>query len=91
MRIQDKGQVTLPTQVRKKIGLKKGDLVAVMETAEGVLITPQQVVANKTLDKIGEVLKEKGISLEELIESGREVRSQLMKEKYGIEPNQKTP
>ena len=90
VRVQEKGQVTLPSKVRKKLGLKKGDLVAVMETAEGVLITPQQVIANQALDKLGKTLKEKGLSLEELIESGREIRGQMVKEKYGIDPDSKT-
>lgn len=89
VRIQEKGQVTLPAKVRKKLGLKKGDLVAVMETKEGVLISPQQVIANRALDKLGEALKEKGLSLEELIESGREIRGQIVKEKYGIDPDSK--
>jgi len=87
VRIQEKGQVTIPTELRKKLGLKKGDLVAVTETPEGVLITPQEVLAMKALDRIGEVLKERGLSLEELIESGREIRGQIVKEQYGIEPD----
>ena len=41
VRIQEKGQVTISTAIRKKLGLKRGDLVAVMETPEGVFITPQ--------------------------------------------------
>ena len=40
VRIQEKGQVTLPADIRKRLGLKKGDLVAVEGTPEGVLITP---------------------------------------------------
>jgi hypothetical protein len=43
VRIQEKGQVTIPTEIRKK----RGNLVAVMETPEGVFITPQQVLATK--------------------------------------------
>ena len=39
VRIQEKGQVTLPAAMRKKLGLKKGDLVAVLETPDGVLIS----------------------------------------------------
>jgi hypothetical protein len=42
---------------------KRGDLVAVMETPDGVFITPQQVVVTKALDSIGNILKEKGLSL----------------------------
>jgi len=87
VRIQEKGQVTLPSELRKKLGLKKGDLVAVVETDNGVLITPQEVLATKALDAIGEALRKKGLSLEELIESGREERAQLIQEKYGIRPD----
>ena len=84
VRIQEKGQVTIPTEIRKKLGLKRGDLVAVMETPEGVFITPQQVVATKALDSIGDILKEKGLTLDEVISSGRELRTDLLQEAYGI-------
>jgi AbrB family looped-hinge helix DNA binding protein len=80
VRVQDKGQVTIPTEIRKKLGLKRGDLVAVMETPDGLFITPQQVVAAKALDSIGDILKEKGLSLEEVISSGREPRTDLLQE-----------
>ncbi len=84
VRIQEKGQVTIPQEIRKKLGLKRGDLVAVMETPEGVFITPQQVVATKALDSIGTILKEKGLSLDDLIAQGRDIREDLIQETYGI-------
>jgi hypothetical protein len=68
----------------KKLGLKRGDLVAVMETPDGVFITPQQVVASKALDSIGDILKEQGLSLVELIDQGRDIRTDLLQETYGI-------
>jgi AbrB family looped-hinge helix DNA binding protein len=83
VRVQEKGQVTLPTELRKKLGLKKGDLVAVEETPTGVLITPQKVVALQALDRIGEILREQGLTLEELIDSGAEIREDLVREQYG--------
>ena len=89
VRIQEKGQVTIPTEIRKKLGLKRGDLVAVVETPEGVFITPQQVVATKALDSIGDILKEKGLSLEKLMASGREIRADLLEETYGITETRK--
>ena len=84
VRMQEKGQVTIPTEIRKKLGLKRGDLVAIMETPEGVFITPQQELATKALDSIGNILKEQGVSLEDLIASGREIRTDLLQETYGI-------
>jgi AbrB family looped-hinge helix DNA binding protein len=84
VRIQEKGQVTLPAAIRKRLGLKKGDLVAVVGTSEGVLITPQEIIASRALDQIGAILREQGVSLEELIEAGRDSRDELMREQYGI-------
>jgi AbrB family looped-hinge helix DNA binding protein len=84
VRIQEKGQVTIPTEIRKKLGLKRGDLVAVMETPESIFITPQQVMATKALDSIGNILKEQGLSLEEVIGSGRELRTDILQDTYGI-------
>ena len=34
VRVQEKGQVTLPAELRRKLGLKRGDLVTVTETEE---------------------------------------------------------
>ena len=82
VRIQEKGQVTIPTEIRKKLGLKRGDLVAVLETPDGVFITPQQVVAAKALDRIGIILKEQGISLDELIASGAQIRNRLVRKRF---------
>ena len=84
VRIQEKGQVTLPARVRRQFGLKKGDLVAVTVTPEGVLITPQEVIAARALDALGAALRERGLTLEELIESGREVRGELIQEQYDL-------
>ena len=89
VRVQEKGQVTIPQEIRKKLGLKRGDLVAVVETPEGIFITPQQVMATKALDSIGNILKGKGLSLDDLIAAGRDIRTDLLKETYGItEPPQ---
>lgn len=83
VRIQDKGQLTLPADMRKRLGLKKGDYVAVEETPEGVLITSRAIAAIRALDAIGEALKEQGLTLEDMIESGREIREELYREQYG--------
>jgi AbrB family looped-hinge helix DNA binding protein len=83
VRVQEKGQVTLPSEIRKKLGLKKGDLVSVIETDQGVLITPQEAIAMQALDRIGEVLRAQGLSIEELIESGKEQRERLVDEGHG--------
>jgi antitoxin PrlF len=84
VRVQEKGQVTIPLEIRRKLNLKKGDLVTFEETKDGVIIRPAEVVASEALDQIGKALKEKGVSLEELLEHGRKLRSEILDEEYGL-------
>jgi AbrB family looped-hinge helix DNA binding protein len=85
VRVQEHGQVTLPTVFRRKLGLKKGDLVAVTETDDGLLITPQELIASSALQRVGHALRDSGLSLDELIESGRDERAALIREAYGLD------
>lgn len=83
--VQEKGQVTIPAEIRARLGLKKGDRVAFVETDRGVLISRQEVIAADALDRIGQILSQKGVTLDELIESGRQVRAALVQEEYGLD------
>lgn len=87
-RLQERGQVTIPQEIRQKLGLAPGDLIAFVETERGILISPQEMVAADALDKMGALLKEKGITLEEWIEAGREIRGELIEQEYGLSEEQ---
>jgi len=88
VRVQKKGQVTIPFEIRKKLNLKTGDLVTFVETDRGVVIKPAEVIVADALDEIGQALKAKGLSLEQLLEQGRTIRGELLKEEYGLEDTQ---
>lgn len=49
VRVQEKGQVTTPRQIRKKLNLKRGDLVVFVETDAGVIVKPASVIADDAL------------------------------------------
>ncbi|HJX39598.1 MAG TPA: AbrB/MazE/SpoVT family DNA-binding domain-containing protein [Anaerolineae bacterium] len=87
-RVQQRGQVTIPIEFRRKLGIEEGGVVAFTETENGILISPQEVLAMDALDRVGKVLKEQGISLEELIESAREIRREIVEEDYGLKTKQ---
>ncbi|MEJ2354021.1 MAG: AbrB/MazE/SpoVT family DNA-binding domain-containing protein [Anaerolineales bacterium] len=57
VRVQEKGQVTIPVEIRQKLNLKKGDLVTFVETEEGVMIKPAEVIVSEALDEIVRSLK----------------------------------
>jgi AbrB family looped-hinge helix DNA binding protein len=83
VRVQEKGQVTIPADIRRRLRLEKGDLVAMVETPEGLLLSPRAAKAIKALDEMGAILREQGVTLEEWMESGREIRAELWQEWYG--------
>jgi AbrB family looped-hinge helix DNA binding protein len=83
--VQKRGQVTIPIEMRRKLGIEEGGVVAFVETEDGILISPREVLTVEALDRIGEALREQGISLDELIDSGREIRGQIVEEEYGLE------
>ncbi len=51
VRVQEKGQITIPTKIRRKLNLRKGDLVIFTETSEGVLIKPAEMLSQTELRK----------------------------------------
>ncbi len=84
VRIQEKGQVTIPAKIRKKLNLRKGDMVMFVETEAGVLIKPAEVLVSQALDKIGESLRADGITPEKWNKRSRDIRKQLLEEMYGL-------
>lgn len=84
VRIQEKGQVTIPTKIRKKLNLRKGDVVMFVETEAGVIIKPAEVIIAQAFDKIGEALKADGITQEKWMKRSRSIRKQLLEEMYGL-------
>jgi AbrB family looped-hinge helix DNA binding protein len=89
VRVQEKGQVTIPSRIRKKLKLKKGDLVIFEETESGATIKPVEVLMTDALDQIGKALQEKGITLEEIIERGRELRGDLIAREFDLDDEPK--
>ena len=84
VRMQEKGQVTIPLEIRRKLKLRKGDLVTFVETEAGIVIKPAEIVASDALEEIGEALRARGGSLEKWLERGRAIRGDLLKEEYGL-------
>lgn len=84
VRVQERGQVTIPKEIRERLGLEKGDLVTFLETEEGVVMKPAEIVMSSALDEIGKALKERGMSIEDLMERGRGIRGDLIEEEYDV-------
>lgn len=83
--VRKKGQITIPLEMRRQLGLEEGSVVAFVMTEDGILISPREVLTVQALDRIEQALSEQGISLDELIESGREIREELIEQEYDLQ------
>ncbi len=83
--VQENGQVTLPKELRQEYRLAKGDTVVFERTADGWIIKKQTPDPLQLLDELGAALEAQGISLDDLIASGRDIRAELVREKYGLD------
>lgn len=83
-RIQKRGTVTIPADLRRKWGLGVGAEVAFEETPEGILIRrASEVEIMRAIDLVGQELKKRGITFEQLMERGEKIREELYQERYG--------
>lgn len=80
-RIQEKGQVTVPADIRRNMGLEKGDLVAFEERDDGVLITP----FTDDIEEMDTLLRPHGMTFQDLIDQMRDERVQVVKDANGIQ------
>ena len=80
--LRERRQLTLPRQVCEALEVKPGDGLS-LELLEGaLLIRPSKKVALEALRAIQEAFAESGITEEELLKSGRQIRDDLFREKY---------
>jgi len=87
-RVQQRGQVTIPIELRRKLGTEEGGVVAFIETEDGVLISPREVLGMHAMDalhRVGKALEQQGMSLEELIDSGRGIKAEMAEGDYGLQ------
>lgn len=88
--IQEDGYVELPKELRRDYRLYAGDAVVFEPTDDGWLIRPDAYDPMRPLNELGELLTMQGITLDDLIAAGRELRGQIVRERYGVEGEDET-
>lgn len=84
VQIRGKGNITLPAKLRSKYKLQEGEVFTIIDLGGGsFLLRPRVYEMDKISTKAEKILREDGVTLEELFETVREVRKELFKERYG--------
>ncbi len=81
--IKARGQLTIPKKIRQMKHLEEGQTVSLVPVGDIVIIMPQRLELVEARRRISRILKESGVSAEEMLEGLVRERETLYKEKYG--------
>ena len=83
IRLREKGVLTLPVGLRRKYGLRAGDVFSLIELGGGAFVlSPRGSKLAPLGDKVGELLQEQGVSLDDMLLAVEEERQQYNREHY---------
>ncbi len=73
-RMREKGQVTIPSDIRESLHLSKDSVLSITRVGDGILLSPQISVFEPVADKFSKAAKAKGITLQNLLKDLKSVR-----------------
>jgi len=76
VQIRKKGTLTLPRALRKRYQLDEGDPVTLIDLEDGIFLSPKRSILPKLVAQIEKLCRDKDVSLAELIEGVRALRSE---------------
>jgi len=81
--IRERGQLTIPKEVRERGALYDGEAVTIIPVGESILVTAKKLGLEEARREIRKIMKDAGVSLEDLLEGLGEERTKLAEETYG--------
>jgi bifunctional DNA-binding transcriptional regulator/antitoxin component of YhaV-PrlF toxin-antitoxin module len=84
VQMRGKGSITFPAKLRAKYKLQEGEVFTIIDLGGGAfMLKPRIYEMDKISAKAEKILKEDGVTLEELFGTLREVRKEIFQERYG--------
>lgn len=83
VKIRERGQLTIPAEFRKKLGLEENDAVNMIKVGDSLVITQKRLVGDALSEKMEKAMKNEGLTLDDLLSDLRKQRKQYAKEAYG--------
>lgn len=83
VKLRERGQLTIPYEYRKELGLGENDVLNVIKIGEVLVLAPRQLVGDTVSKKIESTMKKRGLTLQDLLSNLRDQRKRYSKEAYG--------
>lgn len=72
--MREKGQVTIPANIRESLHLSRDSVLSVARVGDGILLTPKPSVFEQVSEKFTKAAKSKGITLDNLLKDLKKIR-----------------
>ena len=73
-RMREKGQVTIPADIRESLRLSKDSVLSVAKVGDGILLTPKPSVYEATSARFVKAAHKKRITLNDLLKDLKKIR-----------------
>jgi AbrB family looped-hinge helix DNA binding protein len=77
-----RGALTLPKKLRENYNIRSGDVLTLLDIGGTFVLIPKVSIVDKLADEIARELREKGITLEEMLRSLQQERERYYEEHY---------
>jgi AbrB family looped-hinge helix DNA binding protein len=74
VQVRKKGTFTIPSELRKQYNIEEDDPITLVDTGEGIFLSPKRAVLPKLVGEIESLMKKHNVSLDELIKSVQKER-----------------
>ena len=75
-RMREKGQVTIPSEIREALHLSKNVMFSVAKVGDGILLIPKASVFESVANQFSEAAQKQGITLDDLLKDLRKIRNE---------------
>ncbi len=73
-RMREKGQITIPANIRESLHLSKDSILSVARVGNGILLTAQPSVFESVSAKFAKAAKKQEVTLEDLLKELKKIR-----------------
>ncbi|MDP2156647.1 MAG: AbrB/MazE/SpoVT family DNA-binding domain-containing protein [Nitrospirota bacterium] len=83
VKIRERGQVTIPSEYRKGLGLEEKDVVNIVKVGETLILTRKHLAGDLLSRRIEANMNKKDLTLHDLLDNLKEQRKKYNKEACG--------
>lgn len=84
VRVRQRGQFTIPVEIRRQMGIEKGDVFSLTQLGDTLVATRKKLVAPQIAAAIESLMEEEGLTLDDLVTGLEKQRERYVMEKYNL-------